>query len=240
MKPEMSLPTVDGPVRAAFGTVRGLPDLSGFASDRRACLAERAREAAERGIAALLLVMLAPLFGMVALLILVLDPGPVFYGHLRVGRGGRTFHCLKFRTMRTDGDAILARHLAANPAAALEWEATRKLRDDPRVTPLGRALRRSSLDELPQIVNILRGEMALVGPRPIVEDEMRQFGTAIHDYLSVRPGLTGLWQISGRSDLDYGTRVRFDQHYVRTRSIAGDVRILLATVRVVLSQRGSC
>lgn len=240
MKTEAAIGAVEGAARAAFGTVTALPDLRIFAPVHPAGLSARARDLVERALAAAMLVALSPLFAMIALLIRLRDPGPVFFGHLRVGRGGRTFRCLKFRTMRVDGDAILARHLATHPAAAEEWRTTRKLRDDPRVSPLGRMLRRTSLDELPQIVNILRGEMALVGPRPIVEEEMRRFGPAIHDYLSVRPGLTGLWQISGRSDLDYGTRVRLDQHYVRTRSLAQDLRILLRTARVVLLQRGSC
>ncbi len=193
----------------------------------------------DRGAALLALVMLAPLFLMVAALIYLRDPGPVFFAHRRIGKGGRSFRCLKFRTMAMDGDAILERHLACNDTAASEWRETRKLKDDPRVTPLGDVLRRSSLDELPQLINILRGDMSIVGPRPIVEDEVRFYGAAMADYLSVRPGLTGLWQISGRNDVGYGQRVRLDQEYVRGQSFGGDLGIILRTVRVVLQQKGS-
>lgn len=185
------------------------------------------------------LILLMPLMLIVAALIWRRDPGPVLYAHKRIGRHGRVFHCLKFRTMVLDSDAILARHLAENPAAAAEWAATRKLRADPRVTSIGARLRKTSLDELPQLINVLRGEMSLVGPRPIVMDEARHYGEALAAYLAVRPGVTGLWQISGRSDTSYAERVALDRAYVRGRNLMNDLWILMRTVAVVAKGRGS-
>ncbi len=187
-----------------------------------------------------LLLALAPLLLALALLCRR-DGGPAIYGHPRIGRHGRPFRCLKFRSMTTSADAVLARHLAANPQAHAEWQATRKLADDPRITPLGRFLRASSLDELPQLFNVLRGEMSLVGPRPVVQAELDRFyhPRAAAAYLSVRPGITGLWQVSGRSDLDYARRVALDTAYVRDASPVLDARILLRTVLVVLRQQGA-
>lgn len=199
----------------------------------------RAKFVFDRTAAAIGLVLLLPLLAMVAALIYLRDPGPVLFAHERIGRSGKRFRCYKFRTMTMDGDAVLERHLAGDPQAAYEWKTTRKLRRDPRVTALGDALRRSSIDELPQLINILRGDMSIVGPRPIVEEEVHHYGQAFEEYLSVRPGLTGLWQISGRSDIGYVERVQLDQTYVRTRSFVGDLRIILRTVGVVLMRRGS-
>lgn len=193
----------------------------------------------DRSAAALGLILLLPLLLVVAGLIWLRDPGPVLYGHRRIGRHGRVFHCLKFRTMVSNSDEVLARHLAENPAAAQEWAATRKLRNDPRVTPIGARLRKASIDELPQLLNVLRGEMSLVGPRPIVTDEARHYGEALAAYLAVRPGVTGLWQISGRSDTSYAERVDLDRAYVRGRSFVMDLWILLRTVMVVAKGRGS-
>jgi lipopolysaccharide/colanic/teichoic acid biosynthesis glycosyltransferase len=146
---------------------------------------------------------------------------------------------LKFRTMVVNAEATLARHFEKNPAARQEWEATQKLRDDPRVTPLGRFLRATSLDELPQLFNVLAGDMSLVGPRPIVRGEIIRYGTYFEDYASARPGLTGLWQVSGRSDVDYDKRVALDRSYVMGWSLSGDLMILLRTVKVVFSRVGS-
>lgn len=193
----------------------------------------------DRGAALLGLVLLMPMLLVVAALIYLRDPGPVLYAHRRIGRHGRVFNCLKFRTMVLDSDAVLARHLAENPAAATEWAATRKLRADPRVTTIGARLRKTSIDELPQLINVLRGEMSLVGPRPIVMEEARHYGEALAAYLAVRPGVTGLWQISGRSDTSYAERVDLDRAYVRGRSMMLDVSILLRTVGVVVKGRGS-
>jgi Undecaprenyl-phosphate galactose phosphotransferase WbaP len=186
-----------------------------------------------------LLLLAAPAFALLALLIRA-DGGPAFYAHERVGRGGRRFGCLKFRSMVTDSQARLAALLDADPAARAEWEATRKLRDDPRVTRTGRFLRATSLDELPQLINVLRGEMSLVGPRPVVAAELAaHYGAAAEYYLSVRPGITGLWQISGRSETSYDTRVALDTQYATNPSVWTDLVILLRTPIVVLSRRGA-
>ena len=185
------------------------------------------------------LVLLSPLFLMVALLVKLSDGGPIFYGHKRIGRGGRIFACLKFRTMVQDGEKALAAHLAADPDANAEWIATRKLKNDPRVTRVGQVLRKLSLDELPQIINILQGDMSLVGPRPVVRDELEIYGSAAVYYLKSRPGLTGLWQVSGRNDVSYDTRVAFDRHYVENWSMFQDIRIIFKTVPAVWMSRGS-
>lgn len=165
----------------------------------------------------------------------------VLYRHRRVGRDGLPFDCLKFQTMRPDADAVLARLLATDAALRAEWQASRKLRHDPRVTRLGRLLRATSLDELPQLFNVLRGDMSLVGPRPVVQAELDQFygPEGRGAYCSVRPGLTGPWQVSGRSDTGYAERVRLDIRYVEDQSLALDLRILWQTVGVVLSCRGA-
>lgn len=185
------------------------------------------------------LILLSPVLAIVGLAIWLTDGRPFVYAHRRVGLHGREFDCLKFRTMASDGDRILAEHLRANPQAALEWEATRKLADDPRVTPLGRFLRAASLDELPQLVNVLRGEMVVVGPRPIVRAEAKKYGRHFGAYCSVRPGLTGLWQVSGRSDLSYAERVALDVRFVRERSAKLYAYILWRTIPAVLGRVGS-
>ncbi|MEO9335935.1 sugar transferase [Mesorhizobium sp. SB112] len=185
------------------------------------------------------LVILSPLFILLALLVKFSDKGRVFYGHRRIGRNGEVFACLKFRTMVENGDEVLAMYFAKNPSAREEWNATRKLQDDPRVTRVGAVLRKLSLDELPQIFNILRGDMSIVGPRPVVKDELDLYGNSAGFYLKSRPGLTGLWQISGRNDVSYGTRVAFDRQYVENWSFAEDLKIIAKTVPAVLSSRGS-
>lgn len=185
------------------------------------------------------LVVLSPLLLMLALLVKFSDGGRVIYGHRRIGRNGRVFSCFKFRTMVENGDEVLATHLASHPQDREEWAATRKLQNDPRVTAVGAVLRKLSLDELPQIFNILRGEMSFVGPRPVVDDELTLYGTAASFYLQSRPGLTGLWQVSGRNDVSYGTRVAFDRHYVENWSFTFDLKILIWTVPAVFSSRGS-
>lgn len=213
--------------------------LSPGADRRRSDFGRATPQAFDRIAAALGVVALSPLFLMIAVIMYFRDPGPLFYGHLRMGRNGKPFHCLKFRTMVVNGDAVLQRHLATNPAADVEWRATRKLKSDPRVTEVGRILRRTSMDELPQLINIVRGEMRIVGPRPIVEDEAVHYGDAMELCLSVHPGLTGLWQISGRSDVGYDQRVALDCEYVRTRTFRGDLKIIVRTVGVVFFQKGS-
>jgi len=187
-----------------------------------------------------LLVMLSPVMLILAWMVRA-DGGPAFYAHRRVGRGGDSFGCLKFRSMVMDSQARLDALLATDPTARVEWEATRKLRHDPRVTRVGRFLRATSLDELPQLLNVLRGEMSLVGPRPVTQVELEQFyGAAGAHYISVRPGITGLWQVSGRSDTSYAQRVALDVAYVATPSLLQDIRILLRTPMAVLSRRGAC
>lgn len=185
------------------------------------------------------LAVLSPLLLMLALLVKLSDNGSVLYGHRRVGRNGNDFLCLKFRTMAENGDEILMAHLSRNPDAREEWLATRKLQCDPRVTRVGLVLRKLSLDELPQLINILRGDMSFVGPRPVVEDELQLYGNAVECYLKSRPGLTGLWQISGRNNVSYGTRVEFDRHYVENWSFTQDIVIIAKTFPAVLSSRGS-
>lgn len=168
------------------------------------------------------------------------DGGPAMFEHYRVGRGGRLFKCLKFRTMCPDAERALREVLEHDPALGAEWLRHQKLVNDPRVTPFGKWLRRSSLDELPQLLNVLRGEMALVGPRPITLAELRRYGAARWHYLSVLPGITGLWQVSGRNRVSYEQRIELDQRYVTTRSLGLDLRILAKTVVVVLTRDGAC
>ncbi|HET9068496.1 MAG TPA: sugar transferase [Amaricoccus sp.] len=207
--------------------------------------AAAARAILKRGLdltlATLGLPVATPLMLLIALAIRLAHGGPAIYRHRRVGRGGVAFDCLKFRTMGRDADRALALLLACSPAARAEWEATRKLRNDPRVLGrLGRFLRRTSLDELPQLWNVLRGEMSLVGPRPVVDEELAHYAGQRRWYLAVRPGLTGPWQVGGRSDTSYAARVRLDVDYARNPSLRRDLRILLATLRVFATGRGAC
>ncbi|MFD2239246.1 sugar transferase [Aureimonas populi] len=185
------------------------------------------------------LVILSPLLLLIAAIVKLTDGGSVFYGHSRVGRRGGMFRCWKFRTMVENGDEVLQAHLQSDPAAALEWEATRKLQSDPRVTRIGAVLRKLSLDELPQLFNILVGDMSVVGPRPVTTDELRYYGVHLGCYLRARPGLTGLWQISGRNDVSYDERVSFDRRYVENWTFVGDVAIIVRTVPAVCLSRGS-
>jgi undecaprenyl-phosphate galactose phosphotransferase len=186
----------------------------------------------------LALIFLSPLLLAVAAFVRA-DGGPVFYGQTRIGRGGRRFRCLKFRTMAIDAERQLQALLASDPVAAREWAETQKLTLDPRVTAIGALLRRTSLDELPQLLNVLRGEMSLVGPRPIIDDEVARYAADIATYCAVRPGLTGLWQVSGRSQTSYARRVQLDVSYVRNWSLLRDLSILLRTVPAVLLRRGA-
>lgn len=201
--------------------------------------ASRAAKAAiDVTLAAILLIAASPFFLAIAVANTI-DGGPIFFAHRRVGAGGRSFRCLKFRTMRVDGDRILEEALRADPAVAAEWQATHKLRHDPRVTPVGRILRKTSLDELPQLINILRMEMSLVGPRPIVEGEVPKYGQNIAQYYATRPGLTGLWQVSGRSNTSYERRVELDTWYVNNWSLWHDLTVLAKTVPAVLARSGA-
>ncbi len=184
------------------------------------------------------LVLLAPLLAILTLLV-KLDGGPAFYGHTRVGSGGRPFRCLKFRSMVVDSEAALLGLLARDPDAAAEWAETCKLVHDPRITKIGRILRSTSLDELPQLFNVLRLEMSLVGPRPIIGAEVPRYGDDIAYYYEARPGLTGLWQVSGRTETSYVQRVQLDTWYVKNWSIWHDLAILAKTVPAVLQRRGA-
>lgn len=186
------------------------------------------------------LIILAPLMLLTALAIMVFDPGPLLFAHTRVGQGGRPFRCLKFRSMTVDAGARLARLLETDAEARAEWQQTQKLRRDPRITPIGRFLRRSCLDELPQLFNVLRGEMSLVGPRPIVAGEAARYGRHFPVYCSLKPGITGLWQVKRQDQTSYRRRVAFDLAYARSRSLALNVRILLLTVPCVLRGEGAC
>ncbi len=185
-------------------------------------------------VAALGLVLLSPLMVTVAVLIRLTMGGPVLFGHRRIGHDGRVFRCYKFHTMIVDAHEALRQYLASKPQAEKEWRETHKLRNDPRITPLGRFLRKASIDELPQLVKVLRGDMSCVGPRPIVADELARCGGNAPDYLQARPGLTGAWQVSGRSSLRYADRVALDAEYVRCWSIWKDLLILVKTIPAVM------
>jgi exopolysaccharide production protein ExoY len=222
---------VDSPVRLIRPARR-------FLRRVRAVLRPLIKRGFDMTVAASLLVLLAPL--MLALASLIRrDGGSAFFGHQRMGVGGQPFRCLKFRSMHMDSQRLLHEYLEASPAAAEEWAAARKLRNDPRVTRLGHVLRSTSLDELPQLINVLRGDMSLVGPRPIVADERQYYGRHIERYYAVRPGVTGLWQVSGRSGTSYARRVQLDVRYVTRHSLRLDAWILLRTIPAVLVRRGA-
>jgi undecaprenyl-phosphate galactose phosphotransferase len=190
------------------------------------------------GALALGVILLAPIA--VIALLLRRQGGPVIYRHRRIGRGGKTFDCLKFRSMFPDAERRLRALLDQHPELEAEWLRDHKLRDDPRITQLGRFLRRTSFDELPQLWNVLRGEMSLVGPRPIVREETIRYGRHMKSYLAVKPGITGLWQVKGRNNIGYPRRVALDVYYVRHRSLRLDGYILLKTPLVVLGGNGAC
>lgn len=168
-----------------------------------------------------------------------IEEGPILFRHRRVGQNGKAFECLKFRTMVPNAEQILRELLDRDPEARAEWLRDHKLRNDPRVTRLGRFLRKTSLDELPQLWNVIRGEMSLVGPRPIVKEEMLRYGRYLTAYLAAKPGITGLWQVTGRNDTDYRRRVVMDTYYVRKQTAIMDLLILLKTVRVVIWRHGA-
>ena len=180
-----------------------------------------------------------PLVMLVATLVVLSSPGPVFYSHRRIRRNGAFFSMWKFRTMCVNSAEVLEQYLTAHPEARAEWNKTHKLRHDPRVTPIGAFLRRYSIDELPQVWNVLMGQMSLVGPRPIVAAEVEKYGDFFSFYCRVKPGLTGLWQVSGRSKLSYDARVSIDCRYVQRWSLWGDFVILLKTFRSVVNQDGA-
>ena len=193
-----------------------------------------------RAGAALLLLLLSPVMLAIVCCIWREDGAPVLFAHWRVGQKGRLFRCLKFRTMVRRADLVLAEVLDEDPLAKEEWARDHKLRNDPRVLRIGQFLRQSSLDELPQLFNVLRGEMHLVGPRPVVVQEIPRYGEHKRHYFAVKPGMTGLWQVSGRNNLTYAQRVALDAHYVETRTVWMDLCILARTVSVLVTRDGAC
>ena len=203
---------------------------------------QRHRDSLKRSLDVLIsLVVLAfclPIFAVVATLLLV-EGGGIIFRQKREGRNGARFFCLKFRTMVPDAQRVLDEYLAMNPVARGEWQAKHKLKADPRITKLGRFLRKTSIDELPQLINVLKGDMSLVGPRPIVAEEIVRYGQAIEYYYRCRPGLTGPWQIGGRNDVAYGRRVSMDVDYATNPSIRRDIRILAKTPIIVLRGTGA-
>ncbi len=218
-----------------FGGVLGL--------EVRHSLLDPFQKAIKRSIDVLAVVfgglVISPILIVLSLLLFIETKGSILYGHTRIGKGGKKFSAWKFRTMVKDADRKLQQYLDTYPDMKAEWEATHKLKNDPRVTPIGRILRRYSLDELPQLINVLKGEMSLVGPRPIVEDEVGFYGNLFDPYTWVRPGITGMWQVSGRSDTAYSQRVSLDEYYVRNWSMWLDVYILARTISVVLLKKGA-
>ena len=219
----------------SFGGLGGLE-----MSNQRQMRARRVlKRAMDMTLAALALIVLGPLFLIIPILIKLTSRGPVFYRQTRLGAEGRPFELWKFRSMHADAEGRLRRILDSNPTAAAEWSRNFKLTDDPRVTLFGRFLRKTSLDELPQLFNVFRGDMALIGPRPIVEEEVAHYGEAYAVVSSVRPGVTGLWQVSGRSDTDYSRRVALDVYSVLNWSPWMDVWILVRTAFAVLLMRGA-
>ncbi|MFM0385581.1 sugar transferase [Paraburkholderia dipogonis] len=189
-------------------------------------------------VSALLIVALLPVLVLLAAVVLS-DGGPAVFGHVRVGHKGKKFRCLKFRSMVVNADQVLKTLIENDPQARAEWELDFKLKNDVRVTRIGRFLRRTSLDELPQLWNVMRGDMSLVGPRPIIDQELERYGANVMYYLMAKPGMTGLWQVSGRSTTDYATRVSLDVAYVKNWSLLRDVTILFRTFKVVFKGSGA-
>jgi len=183
--------------------------------------------------------LILPFVGVLALLIKLDSPGPVFYGHHRLGKDGKFFTAWKFRSMVSNSREVLENLLASNPAIRSEWETNHKIHDDPRITKMGKFLRKTSLDELPQVWNVLKGEMSLVGPRPIVEEEVAKYGHHYALFASVKPGMSGLWQVSGRSETDYEERIALDILYIQSWSLWLDMYILFKTLGVVLGGKGA-
>lgn len=214
----------DGPLRGAPKGVTGLDAVL--------------KRAFDVVFALTFLIVALPFIVLLSIALQIDSPGKLFFVQPRVGRDGRMFRCIKFRTMHQDAERLLADLLATCPASRREWEADHKLRNDPRVSRLGKIVRKLSLDELPQLINILRGEMSVVGPRPIVQAEIPKYGVFFVDYCAVKPGLTGLWQVSGRNDVSYAERVQLDRQYRMRVSFLFDLGIVLRTVPAVIGAKG--
>lgn len=197
------------------------------------------KRSADVGLVLCLCIVLLPLLLVIAVAVWVSSPGPILFSHRRIRRHGEFFTMWKFRTMCINSGEVLERYLMAHPEARAEWRATHKLKCDPRVTRVGRILRKTSLDELPQLWNVLNGTMSLVGPRPIVAAEVEKYGEQFREYCAVKPGITGLWQVSGRSELSYPRRVELDQLYAQTWSLRTDARILMRTLSSVVNRDGA-
>lgn len=185
------------------------------------------------------MIVFLPVGLIIAATIYITDPGPVLFKHKRIGQGGKEFYCYKFRSMVVDAEKALKKYLEVNPEAREEWSKEFKLKNDPRVTKIGRFLRRTSLDEFPQLINVLKGEMSLVGPRPIVRAEIKKYGEYINDFYLVPPGVTGVWQVSGRSDTTYEERIKMDSWYVHNWSVWVDIVYLVKTIRIVIQGKGA-
>jgi exopolysaccharide production protein ExoY len=205
-----------------------------FASKVAAPIGLTSKRVVDIAVALSAIILIAPLLIICFLATVLSSPGPALFRHRRVGFNGREFDCFKFRTMVTDAPDRLRQLLDADPLAAAEWETHRKLRNDPRVTAIGAILRKSSLDELPQLFNVLRGDMSIVGPRPVTEEELVRYSSSVGAYLACRPGITGLWQVSGRSTATYNKRIACDTFYARNWSMALDAKILIVTIPSVL------
>jgi Undecaprenyl-phosphate galactose phosphotransferase WbaP len=220
------------------GSVSGLFGIS-IRQDLHCMGPKIAKRAFDLAVAAALGVVLLPLLAVVWAMVKLSSAGPGFYGQRRIGEGGKYFKIWKFRTMVVNAEHTLADYLAKHPELCAEWLRLHKLKNDPRNTPIGRILRRTSLDELPQLWSILRGKMSLVGPRPIVDREVEKYADDFEYYLQVRPGVTGLWQVSGRNNTSYAERVALDRFYVRNWSVWLDLYILAKTVRTVFTGHGA-
>jgi Undecaprenyl-phosphate galactose phosphotransferase WbaP len=234
--PSISAKALTGAIKRGFSRSLGFPGTGG-----RVRYVIPARNSLSLGkrtfdiiFSASVLVLLLPVYLVVALLIYICSPGPIFYAQERVGRDYKTFQCYKFRTMVQDADRVLHELLDRNPAMRHEFHETFKLKHDPRITWIGRFLRLTSLDEFPQFWNVLKGDMSIVGPRPLVPEELPRYGRHIDKVLTVRPGLTGVWQVSGRNDIPYEKRVKIDVYYVNFRSIWLDLGVVLKTIGVIV------
>ncbi len=192
------------------------------------------------GFSTLALLFLGPIYLFITALIRISSPGKAIYFHERIGRGGKPFRCYKFRTMFADADERLSEILDSCPAMKKEWEAAHKLKNDPRVTPIGKFLRKCSLDELPQFWNVIKGDLSIVGPRPVLQEEIdKHFGLKAAKILSIRPGITGIWQVSGRSDTTYTQRVALDEKYIDEHHFLFDLKLIVKTVPAMFSSRGA-